>query len=102
MAEKIRVGMVGASVNAGGGWAPRAHIPALQALPDYEIVAVCTTNAGSAEASAKAFGARLAFHDVGEMAAYPDVDRVVVSLKVPSLRAPVLAAIGAGKDTFCE
>ena len=36
------------------------------------------------------------------MAAHPDVDLVVVSLKVPSHRDPTLAAIAAGKDTFCE
>ena len=58
---KIRVGIVGA--NAERGFASIAHIPALKALPDFEIVAVCTTRQASAEAAAKHYGARLAFAD---------------------------------------
>jgi hypothetical protein len=38
--SKIRVGIVGASPNR--GFASIAHIPALQALADFEISAVCT------------------------------------------------------------
>ena len=42
MAEngRIRVGIIGAS--ASRGFASIAHIPALRALPQFEIVAVCT------------------------------------------------------------
>jgi hypothetical protein len=39
---KIRVGIVGA--NPSRGFASIAHIPALQALPDFEISAVCTSS----------------------------------------------------------
>jgi len=39
--SKIRVGIVGA--NPSRGFASIAHIPALQALPEFEITAVCTT-----------------------------------------------------------
>ena len=38
--NKIRVGIVGAS--ASRGFASIAHVPALQALPEFELVAVCT------------------------------------------------------------
>jgi hypothetical protein len=38
--NKIRVGIVGA--NPSRGFASIAHIPALQALPDFEISAVCS------------------------------------------------------------
>ena len=37
--RKIRVGIVGA--NPSRGFASSAHIPALKALPDFEITAVC-------------------------------------------------------------
>lgn len=37
--DKLRVGIVGAS--ASRGFASIAHISALQALPQFEIVAVC-------------------------------------------------------------
>ena len=36
-ADRIRVGVIGASVHY--GWGMRAHLPALLALPEYELVA---------------------------------------------------------------
>jgi len=98
--DKIRVGIVGAS--ASRGFASIAHIPALQALPQFEIVAVCTTQQETAEAAAQCYGARLAFADAGQMVAHPDVDLVTVSVKVPDHYAPVMAAIDAGKHVYCE
>ena len=45
MADKIRVGIVGATVTPGGsGWGANAHVPALKALPSYELKAVCTAH----------------------------------------------------------
>jgi predicted dehydrogenase len=52
--NRIRVGIVGA--NRSRGFASIAHIPALQALPDFEINAVCTTRQDSAEALRGAAG----------------------------------------------
>jgi hypothetical protein len=49
--SKIRVGIVGVSPNR--GFASIAHLPALQALSDFEISAVCTTRQDSADAAAK-------------------------------------------------
>ena len=49
MANKIRLGMVGAST--GSTWAARAHLPALPFSPDFELTAVCTTKPQSAEAA---------------------------------------------------
>jgi predicted dehydrogenase len=42
--SKIRVGIIGVSPQR--GFASIAHIPALQALPEFEISAVCTTRPG--------------------------------------------------------
>ena len=103
MAGKIRVGIVGATVTPGGsGWGANAHVPALQALPDFELVAVCTAHEETAKASAARFGARLAFHDIDAMAAHPDVDLVVVSVRVPWHHDLVMAGLRAGKPVFCE
>lgn len=103
MAEKIRVGLVGATVTPGGsGWGANAHVPALKALPDFEIKAVCTAHDDTAKASAAAFGAELAFSDIQQMVAHPDIDLVVVCVRVPGHYALVKAALEAGKDTFCE
>jgi predicted dehydrogenase len=97
---KVRVGIVGASQNR--GFASIAHIPALQALPGLQLVAVCTTRQESADATAKHFGIPLAFSDPEKLARHPDVDLVTVCVKVPDHYPPVMAAIDAGKHVYCE
>ncbi|MEV0599285.1 Gfo/Idh/MocA family oxidoreductase [Streptomyces sp. NPDC050315] len=98
--KKIRVGIVGA--NPDRSWAARAHVPALQALPEYEITAVGTTRAESARSAAREFGAAHAFTDAAELARHPDVDLVAVTVKVPAHAEPVRAALAAGKHVYCE
>jgi predicted dehydrogenase len=100
MNSKIRVGVVGA--NPSRGFASIAHIPALKALPDFEISAVCTTRQDSADAAARHFGVPLAFCDAEKLAQHADVDLVTVSVKVPDHYLPVMAAIEAGKHVYCE
>jgi predicted dehydrogenase len=97
---KIRVGIVGLSPNR--GFASIAHVPALRALPDFEIAAVCTTRQESAEATAQHFGIPLAFSDPTELARHPDIDLVTVTVKVPDHLPPVMAALEAGKHVYCE
>ena len=103
MADKIRVGIVGATVTQGGsGWGQNAHVPALKALPSYELKAVCTAHEDTAKASAAAFGAERAFHRFSDMAAHPEVDLIVVCVRVPGHRELVVAGLQAGKPVFCE
>ena len=103
MADKIRIGIVGATVTPGGsGWGANAHIPALRALPDYEVAAVCTAHEETAKASAAQFGVDKAYHNINTMAADPDIDLVVVSVRVPWHKDLVMAALKAGKPVFCE
>jgi predicted dehydrogenase len=40
----------------GSGWGANAHVPALRLLPDYELKAVCTAHADTAQASKEKFG----------------------------------------------
>ena len=100
MPNKIRLGLIGASVK--GTWSARSHLPALQASPDIELTAVCTTKADSAEAARQAWGARLAFDDYRKMIASPEIDAVAVVVRVPSHYAPTKAALEAGKHVYCE
>src|ERR1700730_11883933 len=100
MTSKIRVGIIGASPNR--GFASLSHIPALRGMPDFQIVAVCTSRRESADAAAKHYGVRLAFADPAKLAAHPDVDLVTVSVKVPDHYNPVMAVIDAGKHVYCE
>ena len=98
--NKIGIGIIGA--NANYGWSKRAHLPALKALPEYELAAVCTSRPETAQESKEFYGAGAAFHDYREMVQHPGVDLVVVSVKVPFHYEMVKAAIEAGKDVFCE
>ena len=100
MADKIRLGLIGASV--GGTWSSRSHLPALRASSEVELAAVCTTRADSAEAARQAWGARLAFDDYRRMIASPEIDAVAVVVRVPSHYAPTKAALEAGKHVYCE
>jgi predicted dehydrogenase len=103
MADRIRVGIVGATVTQGGsGWGANAHVPALKALPDYELKAVCTAHEDTAKASAAAFGAERGFHRFSDMAGHPDVDLIVVCVRVPGHHELVMAGLQAGKAVCCE
>ncbi|WP_327129434.1 Gfo/Idh/MocA family protein [Streptomyces sp. NBC_01727] len=98
--KKIRVGVIGASPDR--GWAARAHVPALMSLPQYSITAVGTSRRESADAAARAFGAAHAFTDARQLAEHPEVDLVVVTVKVPVHVELVEAALAAGKHVYCE
>jgi predicted dehydrogenase len=100
MANKIRLGFVGANVHS--NWASQSHFPALLASPDVELTAVCTTRPESAEEARQAFGARLAFHDFRAMVASPEIDAVAVVVRVPLHYEPTRAAIEAGKHVYTE
>jgi predicted dehydrogenase len=100
MADKIRLGLIGASVK--GTWSARSHLPAVRASQDVELTAVCTTKADSAEGARQAYGARLAFDDYHKMVASPEIDAVAVVVRVPSHYAPTKAALEAGKHVYCE
>lgn len=99
--ELIRVGFIG--LNPGIHWAATAHIPALKALPDqYEVVGVANTSLASAERAAEAFSLQHAFENAQALVSSPEVDLVVVTVKVPHHRELVTAALNAGKHVYCE
>src|SRR5438445_1226431 len=96
----LGVGIIGVSPIR--GWASTAHIPALRALPKYEIRALSVHNAESARAIGAAFGVSAVFSDHEELVIQPDIDVVVVTVKVPHHRELVSAALAAGKAVYCE
>lgn len=100
MTGRIRVGVVGA--NPEKSWASHTHLPAIRALPQFELQAVSTTNAASANRAAHVFGAPLAFDNAFDLATHPAVDLVTVAVRVPQHRDIVLAAVEAGKHVYCE
>jgi predicted dehydrogenase len=99
--KPIRVGFIG--LNPGAHWAATAHIPALNALPnDFVVTGVANTSLASARSAAEAFDLPHAFHNAQALVDSPDVDLVVVTVKVPHHRELVTAALKAGKHVYCE
>src|SRR3989440_322371 len=96
----LGVGIIG--VSPVRGWAATAHIPALHALPNYEIRALSAHSAESARAARDVFGVSAVFADHERMVSQPDIDVVAVTVKVPHHRQLVAAALAAGKAVYCE
>lgn len=100
MADRIRVGLVGA--NPDKGWGSAVHVPALAALDMFELTAVATTRIESAQASAAAFGARHGFAEADALVVHPEVDLVAIAVKAPDHHRIAKAALEAGKHVYCE
>lgn len=99
-AKPIRVGLVG--VHPEKGWATTTHIPALKQLPEYRIQAISHRREDVARVAAERFGIPTCYHSSLDLVADPDVDLVVVTVKVPQHRQLVQQAIDAGKAVFSE
>lgn len=98
---KIRVGVIGAN----GGtdrWGARAHLPAVLALEEAKLAAVCTSREETARNAQRRSGADLAFWDYREMVKSPEIDLVTVAVRISQHLPMVLAALEAGKHVFCE
>ncbi|TAK29296.1 MAG: Gfo/Idh/MocA family oxidoreductase [Chloroflexota bacterium] len=92
----LRVGIVGAN------YGRMQHIPAYRALPEIDLVAICTAHRETAEKAAARHDIPRAFAGYEELAASPDVDLIDVVTR-PSLHYPMsMAALLAGKHVLCE
>src|SRR5438128_10207601 len=96
----LGVGIIG--VSPVRGWAATAHIPALRALPNFEIRALSAHSAESARAAGETYGVSAVFSDHEQLVTRPDIDVVAVTVKVPHHRELVTAALAAGKAVYCE
>jgi predicted dehydrogenase len=96
----LRLGIVGAHHER--GWAKDAHIPALAHLPRFKISAVSAPTIARAQTAASAFGAAHAFDDSLALTKSPDVDVVVVTVRVPQHFDLVMSALAGNKHVFCE
>lgn len=96
----LGVGIIG--VQPGRSWAAVAHVPALQALPGFEVTALSTTRIESARAAGAAYGVAKCYDNHLDLVNDPAVDVVAVTVKVPHHNELVAAALEAGKHVYCE
>ncbi|KAK7676295.1 hypothetical protein QCA50_020749 [Cerrena zonata] len=106
----IRLGIIGLSSR---GWAASSLVPPLlhPTLSDkYIITALCTTSQESAKAASEKYSEQFG-HTVtpyflpdgkDQIANDPNVDMVVVSVRMPTHFEAIVPAIEAGKDIFVE
>jgi len=100
MERRFRVGIVGLSAKR--GWATTAHVPALRALSDYfELVGVANTSLTSAESLQRVWPATR-IRERAALIASPDIDVVIVTVKVSHHREVVTAALQNRKSVYCE
>lgn len=106
----IRVGIIGlaATVNYAitGAWGVLAHLHSIQALSeDYEIVAVANSSVESARRSIefhKLPAKTKAYGDPKDIAADPDVELIIVSVKVSDHLLLTKPALENNKSVFVE
>ncbi len=98
--QKIKIGLIGANIHM--GWGGGVHLPALLKLPEYQVVALCTSRKETAEEAARHFNVPMAFHNYRDMIAHPEIEAVSVCVRVPLHHEMVMAAVEAGKHVYCE
>ncbi|WP_020667070.1 Gfo/Idh/MocA family protein [Amycolatopsis nigrescens] len=96
MNRPVRVGVIGAA------YAANSHLPVLTGLPGFEVVAVATSRAATADAAAERFGVARPVEGYQRLCRDPDVELVVVATRPRLHREMALAAIEAGKHVLCE
>ncbi len=94
MERAIRIGI------AGSGFGVKAHLPALQAHPRFEVVALASPS--TAERVAKERGVPHAFRSCAEMVRACDLDAVTVASPPFAHREDVEAVLDGGKHVLCE
>jgi predicted dehydrogenase len=101
----IRVGIIGLSADE-DAWTSLSHIVPLRnnLSSEYTVTALATSSSKTAAAAAAKWGlpANKAYSSAQEIAQDPDVDLVVVGVKLPLHKELALPALRAGKDVFVE
>lgn len=95
--KTLRWGIIGA-----GDIVKKRVAPAINDLPDNELIAVARSRAELAEASAKELGARRWYADWREMLADDEIDAVYIATPVFLHAEQTIAAAEAAKHVLCE
>lgn len=102
MADKLRVGVIGA-----GRWAASAHLPGYVRSPLCDVVAICDRDEDLAKQRAGQFGISDVYTDYEKMLQREDIDVIDVCTRgdtgdIDNHEVLAFAAIEAGKHTLCE
>src|SRR4051794_24989462 len=99
--QPIGVGIVGLGASP-DSWAETAHLPALRAIPGYEIRGVSASTHQSAQVAAARHDVPHAFASAAALAAHDAIDLVVISVRVPLHAAAISSVLGSGKMILSE
>jgi predicted dehydrogenase len=97
MADRIRVGLIGAGANT-----ELRHIPGFQAIDGIELVAVCNRSEASGRRVADAHGIERVTVDPEDIFAADDIDAVCIGTWPYRHREYTVRALEAGKHVLCE
>ncbi len=92
----LRVGLIGA------GYIVQQHIPAWQATPDAELVAICDLDRAKAEERATQFGIDKIYTDVEAMLDAENLDAVDIATRPSSHKALASLAASKGVNVLCQ
>ena len=95
--KSIAIGMLGA-----GGFAMSTLLPVIKDIAGVNLVGVCANNGAHSRHAGEKFGFRYCATNDGKIIQDPAVNTVVIATRHYLHAAQVLAAIEAGKHTFCE
>lgn len=93
----VSVGLLGAGIFATG-----TLIPALKASSSTTLIGVCAANGSHAQHAERKFGFRYCTTDESQLIKDANVNAVVIATRHHLHAKQVLAALGAGKNVFCE
>ncbi len=96
-ASKARIGIIGV-----GWWSTTAHLPALLANPEADLVALCDRSAEALARSTAAFGSIKTYDDYHAMLAAEKLDGVIVATNHTSHYEVTKACLEAGVHVLLE
>jgi predicted dehydrogenase len=96
-ARKARIGVIGT-----GWWATQAHLPALAANPDAQLVALADTRSEAVQRAAASCGVSAIYSDYREMLAREALDGVIVCTHHAAHYEPARDCLDAGLHVLVE
>lgn len=96
MADRIRVGIIGV------GWGSAVLAPAFNAVPEFELVALCSRREERVRKAAEPLGITDISTDWEQLVARDDLDLIAVCTPTDLHHEQTITALRAGKHVLCE